>query len=56
MYGHSIIGGTTGAAVAGGVLPVTGLAVGWQVVLAATLIVAGVALMRLAPKLGRRRP
>jgi hypothetical protein len=54
MYGNSVLGGATGATGAGGILPITGLAIGWQVVLAATLIVAGVALMRLAPRPRRR--
>jgi hypothetical protein len=54
MY-ESSIGGTVGGGIAVGTLPLTGLSVGWQIVLAATLIVAGIALMRMVPRLGRRR-
>ncbi|MEU7876437.1 hypothetical protein [Dactylosporangium sp. NPDC049140] len=52
MYESSVVGGA-GAGVA--VLPVTGLSIGWQLVLAATLIVGGLALLRLAPRVRRRR-
>ncbi len=54
MY-ESAAGGTVGGIVGAGTLPLTGWAIGWQIALAATLIVAGAALMRMAPRLGRRR-
>ena len=52
MYGGTVAGGT-GAGVA--TLPVTGLSIGWQLVLAATLIMGGVALLRLSPRVWRHR-
>lgn len=51
MYEGSVAGGA-GAGVA--TLPVTGLSIGWQVVLAATLIMGGFALIRLSPRLRRQ--
>ncbi|WP_158554031.1 hypothetical protein [Micromonospora deserti] len=36
-------------------LPVTGLSIGWSIVAGATLLIAGLALIRLAPVI-RRRP
>jgi len=52
---YESMGGAAGAGIGAATLPVTGLAIGWQLVLAATLVVAGVAVMRLVPRIGRRR-
>lgn len=48
MYGTPAWG--TSAAVSGGALAYTGLAIGWWIVAAATLMLAGAALLRLVPK------
>ncbi|HEX5595190.1 MAG TPA: hypothetical protein VFX61_04070 [Micromonosporaceae bacterium] len=37
-------------------LPTTGLSIAWSLVAAATLLLAGMALLRLVPNIGRRRP
>lgn len=52
MYEGSVVGGAGAGAAT---LPVTGLSIGWQLVLGATLIVGGLALLRLSPRLRRRR-
>jgi len=44
MYGKPVPG------VAAGTLPFTGLIFGWKVVVATTLVFAGLALLRLIPK------
>ncbi|MEJ3744284.1 hypothetical protein WEI85_13440 [Actinomycetes bacterium KLBMP 9797] len=53
MYPGDAVGG--GAALGGGALAVTGFDAMWKVVLAATLIVGGLALTRLAPRRKRFR-
>ncbi|UWP78910.1 hypothetical protein [Dactylosporangium fulvum] len=52
MYEGGVAGGAAGSAA---LLPVTGLSIGWQLVLGATLILGGMALLRLAPRPQRRR-
>jgi len=52
MYEGSIaISAGTGVAT----LQLTGLSLGWQIVLAVTVIVAALALLRLSPRIRRRR-
>lgn len=53
MYPGDVTGGA--AAVGGGALAATGFDTMWKMVLAATLIVGGLALVRLAPRRRRRR-
>lgn len=46
--------GAIGAGATAATLPVTGLSLGWDIVLGATILVAGIAFLRLAPKIGRK--
>lgn len=48
-------GCTAAAAGCTATLPVTGISLGWSVIAGATLLIAGLALVRLAPVVGRRR-
>jgi len=54
MY-QSSIGGVAGGVTSAATLPLTGLSLGWQLALAATMIAAGAALVRLTPRLRGRR-
>lgn len=52
MYGKSM---AAGPAVTAGTLAYTGVNVGWMIVAGLTLLFAGLALVRLVPKLRRRK-